>query len=91
MFLPIALAVFVILVFYVLKRYVVEYVQWFRGVLHMRTLPGPPTKWGIGHMHMVGRTFYVQSCSFYSRRGKQTNLEGENLYLRYNLSQVSVF
>ena len=59
MFLPIALAVFVILVFYVLKRYIVEYVQWFRGVLHMRTLPGPPTKWGIGHMHMVGCTFYV--------------------------------
>ena len=54
MLLPIALAVLVILVLYVLKRYIVEYVQWFRGVLHMRTLPGPPTKWGIGHMHMVG-------------------------------------
>lgn len=54
MFLPIALAVLVILVFYVLKRYVVEYVQWFRDVQHMRTLPGPPTKWGMGHMHMVG-------------------------------------
>ena len=54
MFLPIALAVLVILVFYVLKGYIVEYVQWFKDVQHLRTLPGPPTKWGIGHMHMVG-------------------------------------
>ena len=53
MFLPVAIAVLVILVFYTLKRHVIEYVQWFRDVQHLRTLPGPPTKWGIGHMHMV--------------------------------------
>ena len=54
MFLPIAFALFVALVFYVLKRYILEYVQWFRDVQHLRTLPGPPTKWGLGHMHVVG-------------------------------------
>ena len=57
MFLPVAIAILVTLVFYTLKRQVTEYVQWFKDVQHMRTLPGPPTKWGIGHMHMVGNKY----------------------------------
>ena len=56
MFLPLAITVLVILVFYTLKRRVTEYVQWFKDVQHMRTPPGSPTKWGIGHMHMVGNS-----------------------------------
>ena len=43
----------VILVVYALKDKVVEYIQWFKDVQHMRTLPGPPTEWGLGHMRMV--------------------------------------
>ena len=54
MFLPIAIAVLAILICYTLKWHIMEYIQWFKDLLHMRTLPGPPTKWGIGHMDKVG-------------------------------------
>ena len=53
MFLAIAIAVLVILVLYTLKWHILEYILWFRDLQHMRTLPGPPTKWGIGHMDKV--------------------------------------